>query len=73
MSILEGFTGPWPDCLGMSVDDCTALINQNTLFLFTSIEPVPQNSFVTSDFKFIRIRLYFDTETDKIVFTPTRG
>mmetsp|Transcript_27282 Transcript_27282/g.38371 ORF Transcript_27282/g.38371 Transcript_27282/m.38371 type:complete len:84 (+) Transcript_27282:24-275(+) len=54
--------GPWPECVGESVEDCIQLIKESNLRKQRDIEIIYSNSKVKSDFQPNRVRIYVDDD-----------
>jgi len=64
--------GPWKECLGMTFDDCKAVIAQAAPDLKNAIFEIPPDSMVTMDYNTHRVRVYVD-EQHIVTRVPQRG
>jgi len=63
--------GPWPECLGLSADECQSIIQTARPDLF--IEVLGPDMFGTTDWRLDRARIYVDDDNVVIAPVPNIG
>lgn len=61
----------WPKLVGMNKDDAIVVIKTQNPSL--TVIPVPENSPVTMDYRLDRVRVFYNTETNTVVYQPMLG
>ena len=69
-STAQGHQGPWPECVGMSAEECKALIAKKAPDV--SIQIIPEGFMVTMDFRLDRVRIFVNDDQE-VVSIPSRG
>lgn len=64
--------GPWPACKGMDGAACCALIEGYAVDIRGQCLIIPENSFVTMDFRSTRVRVFVDND-NVVTSIPSRG
>ena len=61
----------WPQLVGMNIDEAMTVIKTQNPSL--SVIAVPENSMVTMDYRLDRVRVFYNKETNKVVYEPSTG
>ena len=61
----------WPQLVGMNIDEAMTVIKTQNPSL--SVIAVPENSMVTMDYRLDRVRVFYNKETNKVVYEPRTG
>jgi Potato inhibitor I family len=64
--------GPWPECLGISGNECEHLIASHAPDVVGHVVILPEDSMVTMDFSPTRVRIFVDGD-NLVTRTPRRG
>ena len=64
--------GPWPQCVGMSGDDCKHVIETYAEDVRGNVFIIPEDSMVTMDFRTDRVRIFVDGD-NVVTQIPGRG
>jgi hypothetical protein len=64
--------GPWPECMGLSGEECRTLIQATASDLRGNVFIMPENSMYTMDFRTDRVRIFVDGD-GIVVKSPHRG
>lgn len=72
-SSMNNRNGPWPECVGMTGDDCASMIRSVASDLSPSnVVVMNVNSMMTMDYRTDRVRIMVDDD-GKVVRSPSRG
>ncbi|GLJ50559.1 hypothetical protein SUGI_1077120 [Cryptomeria japonica] len=67
----EAVKRSWPELVGADVEHAKAMVKQENPSVTPTI--VPEGSFVTCDYRQDRVRIYVNSETNKVVSGPKIG
>jgi hypothetical protein len=64
--------GPWPECVGLSGEECRTLILATASDVRGNVVIMPQDAMMTMDFRTDRVRIFVNSE-NIVVKSPHRG